>query len=170
MVKQSKNRCRGFTLIEMLIVIGLIASVTAWVVFNQTAIGFNFTRLSPQEVLHSAVEEARYQANTTHSEISLLWDMESQTFQLLNAAGILEVPEFQLQQERLYLAEPISINFRPLLPAEKLDRFKLEESVEYGASEPLRLRFSPFGISSSGKIDFVMETNESYSMLLDPLW
>jgi hypothetical protein len=157
----------AFTLIELLIVIGLITLVTTWVVFNQTAIGLNFTRLSPQEVFRLAVQEARYQAQINNEAVTLTWDEEAQLFSLFKGGQVLEIPENILPQERLALEDTLTLSFSPKLPAKRERSLSLNDSEDFGPAVPLKLAFSPYGIGSEGRISFRIGTELPTTLTLE---
>lgn len=147
----------AFTLIEVLIVIGLIALVTSWVIFNQGALSINFTRLSPEELFRLAVQEARYQAQVNNATTTLRWDSENQVFQFEQGGNSIDLPETIFPQKRLYLEAPLELGFHHRLPTERVNQLSLDESETYGPEQAFALQFTPYGAGSVGKIVFKMD-------------
>ena len=83
----------GFTLIEILLVIGLILLIGSLAIYNVA----NLTRMRDdrpvEEVLLTAVREARYQASTTKELCWLSYDGEKGTFHILSGGPATALPE-----------------------------------------------------------------------------
>ena len=83
----------GFTLIEILLVIGLILLIGSLAIYNVA----NLTRMrddrSVEEVLLTAVREARYQASTTKELCWLSYDGEKGTFHISSGGPATALPE-----------------------------------------------------------------------------
>jgi prepilin-type N-terminal cleavage/methylation domain-containing protein len=151
---------RGFTLIEILLVIALISIAASVILVNFTAFIDRGKSTSPQEVLTKAIDRARFLAAAERVTTELRYDEESGTLQITPA------------DEQF----PINNDFGPdgrgeirfyLIPsAEGLSRFPdparttLETSavsfapdrssspfvaeIDSGRGRPTRLRFDPF--------------------------
>jgi len=154
-----RARC-GFTLIEILLVIALIAVAVSVVLVNFTAFTDRGESRSPEEVLSAAIRKARFIAAADRVDTKLSYDEESGTLQI------------DPSQEQF----PINSNFGPdgrgeirffLVPsAEGLGPFPDPErstletptvtfapdrssspfvaEIDPGEGTPTRLRFDPF--------------------------
>lgn len=78
---------RAFTLVEMLVVIGIITILAGLVVVNVTPIFEGMGAQPPERTLRQAVREARYQA-TMHKETTYLhFDASEGAFIITNVTG-----------------------------------------------------------------------------------
>jgi prepilin-type N-terminal cleavage/methylation domain-containing protein len=165
MILATGNRRRGaarsgFTLIEILLVIALIALASSVVIVNFIAFADRGDSTSPQEVLTQAIRRARFVAAADRMTTKLRYDDESGTLQI----------------EPLGESFPINANFGPqgrgeirffvIPPAQGLGRFPDPEQttlqvptvafapdrssspfvveIDSGSGTPVRLRYDPF--------------------------
>jgi len=78
---------QAFTLIEFLIVIGLIAIAGSLVVLNSEALIAGISDESVDKTLRDSVREARFQAGSLKGTVEMRYDRETASFVLLNENG-----------------------------------------------------------------------------------
>lgn len=120
---------RGFSLIELIIVIALVALVGSLVVINAQAILRGLGEEPVDRILQKAVREARFQAAYLKEPVRLRFDEESRAFEILNAAGS------RLQTFPTGLPEntTVEILFEQILPEEGLSGTRRLETAEIPA-------------------------------------
>lgn len=120
---------RGFSLIELLIVIGLIAMVGGLVVINAQAILSGLGEEPVDRILQKAVREARFQAAYLKEPVRLRFDEESMAFTITGEAGN------ALGRFPTGLSESASleITFEQILPEEGLFRSNRLRTLEIPA-------------------------------------
>jgi prepilin-type N-terminal cleavage/methylation domain-containing protein len=101
----------AFTLLEMLIVIGLIGILSAVVVVNANALFAGLGDEAVPETLRRAVREARYQAAAMKSETVLSYNTESGRFQISGSAGEI-LKELPVEEN----PDGVTVTFRRLQP------------------------------------------------------
>ncbi len=149
---------RGFTLIELIIVIALIALVGGLVVINAQAILRGLGQEPVERVLQKSVREARYQAASLKESVYLSFDEEESALEVTSETGQ-TLASFTLQEED---GEAPAIAFEQILPGIGLDRYRLEtvpisnvvfrpdrsstpfEAVVETGAETFTQRFDPF--------------------------
>ncbi|MEX0331346.1 MAG: type II secretion system protein [Puniceicoccaceae bacterium] len=115
---------RGFTLIELILVIALIALVGGLMVVNGQAILKGLGEEPVDRILQNAVREARYQAASLKEQAFLYYDEEN-GFLRVNSSTGRELASF-LTTEGDDFPE---IEFEQILPARGLDRFGRSDTV-----------------------------------------
>jgi type II secretory pathway pseudopilin PulG len=153
----------GFTLIEIVLVLGLIAVATAVLITNFASIADRGDSLSTEEVLIAAVRRARFIAASERTITQLHFDKESNSLQIsIGSNAVEDLPLDESFQEarsaevRFYLV-PSSRGLAP--PADAI-RTRLETEMVYfaadrssspfvaeidtGSGTPERLQFDPF--------------------------
>lgn len=151
---------RGFTLIELIIVIALVALVGGLVVINAEAIFRGLGEEPVERVLREAVREARFQAAYLKEPTQLAYDGETAVF-LITGAGGQSLASFPTSET----ASPrdLDIQFEQILPEEGLTRNARQNTTEIDAvtfrpdrsstpfqviidqgPSPFTLRFDPF--------------------------
>ena len=149
---------RGFTLIELVIVLALIALVGGLVVINAQAILRGLGQEPVDRVLQKAVREARYQAAYLKESVYLSFDEEESALEVSSETGQ-SLARFPLEEDDGEIPE---IAFEQILPGTGLDRYRLEtvpisnvvfrpdrsstpfEAVVEGKSQTFTQRFDPF--------------------------
>ncbi|MGB0412989.1 MAG: pilus assembly FimT family protein [Coraliomargarita sp.] len=157
------RRASGFTLIEICLVLGLIATVTGLFIMNFVSITERTDDISADEVLLQVTREARFLAARSRSTTSLRYDAESGSLQIANGTG--DTESFPLGEPfssersaevRFYLV-PAS---EGLSPAQDPERTRMEANevrfapdrssspfvveLDYGDGSPERMIFDPF--------------------------
>jgi prepilin-type N-terminal cleavage/methylation domain-containing protein len=163
MISETGNRPRaagGFTLIEIVLVLALIALVTSLVLVNFDAFVDRGEDVNPVEVLQSAVREARFRAGAERIVTELSYDAEKGVLRL--EPGGTEYPlnrDFGREGRgaiRFYLGAP----GEGLAPVPEIARSRLETTrvqfapdrsaspfvaeIDSGSGTPERLVFDPF--------------------------
>lgn len=153
----------GFTLIEIVLAIGLIAVATAVLIANFASIADRGDTLTTEETLSAAVRRARFIAASERATTRLRFDKESNSLQIKIDSD--EVETFPLDKSfketrsaeiRFYLV-PSS---RGLAPAMELVNTRMETKevkfaadrssspfvaeIDLGSGSPQRLQYDPF--------------------------
>jgi prepilin-type N-terminal cleavage/methylation domain-containing protein len=121
---------RGFTLIEFIIVIALIALVGGLVAVNAEAILRGLGEEPVDRILQKAVREARFQAAYLKQPTQLRFDEESAAFRVITRDGA------ALAEFTTGLTGPsdrLRITFEQILPERGLTAGTLEQTVEIDA-------------------------------------
>lgn len=150
----------GFTLLEILLVIALIAVAVSVVILNFAAFSDRGENSSPEEVLTEAIREARFIAASQRTTTTLRFDEESGTL-LLEPAGM----QFPINADfgpdgrgkiRFFLIPPavglaafpepnqtrLETDFVAFASDRSSSPFIVE--IDLGLGNPTRLRFDPF--------------------------
>lgn len=158
------NNRAGFTLIEIVLVLGLIAVATTILITNFASIADRDNALTTEEILSAAVRKARFIAASKRTTTYLGFDKESNSLQI-NIEGDEGTETFTLQESfkeirsaeiRFYLIS----SSRGLAPAIKAARARMEVKtirfaadrssspfvveIDLGSGAPDRLQFDPF--------------------------
>lgn len=115
---------RGFTLIELILVIALIALVGGLMVVNARAILSGLGEEPVDRILQKAVREARYQAASLKEPAYLIYDEESGSLEVLSGTGT-KLAAFPTAEG----TEFPEIEFEQILPASGLDGFGRDETA-----------------------------------------
>jgi prepilin-type N-terminal cleavage/methylation domain-containing protein len=115
------NRRRGFSLIEILVVIGLIALAGGLVAINATAILAGLGEDPPEKVFLNALREGRFQAAYEKEATRLRFLEEENQLALFSDTGRL-IESFPLNDTDL------RISFLQVLPAQGVGRLSREET------------------------------------------
>ena len=149
---------RGFTVIELIIVIALIALVGGLVVINAQAILRGLGQEPVERVLQKAVREARYQAASLKEPVTLSYDDEESALEIFSETGQ-SLATYSLEEDED--GEFPEISFEQILPGMGLDRYRIE-TVPVGS-----LVFRPD--RSSTPFEAVIETaGQSFIQRYDP--
>ncbi|QYY34368.1 prepilin-type N-terminal cleavage/methylation domain-containing protein [Ruficoccus sp. ZRK36] len=159
---QSCSRIRGFTLVEIVIVIGLLCMVTGLVVSNLENLlpAFQSTPLEVQ--FRKAVREARIKAATSNHPVYLRFDDVAEEFQVVDRA-----PASEEDMDAPVITNPeVTVEFFPV-PAEAEGGLGRTSDVDW--DEPLpQLQFHPSGVSQPAQVRFRWRTGEESVLSLDP--
>lgn len=158
------NDRAGFTLIEIILVLGLIAVATTILITNFAALANRDNTLTTEETLSAAVRKARFIAASKRTTTYLGFDKESNNLQV-HIEGDEEMEAFPLQESfketrsaeiRFYLISS-SIGLAPAIEAArarmevKTIRFAADRSsspfvveIDFDSGTPTRLQFDPF--------------------------
>lgn len=156
---KQRRRLSGFTIIEVVLVLGLIALAGAIVVTNFASMADRGGKLSTEETLQTAIRQARFVAASERMVVSLSYD--EVTGALLLSTG----ERFELGSEyseegrgeiRFYLVPPAE-GLRPHPDPENTQletpevRFAADRSsnpfvveIDNGSGTPQRIAFDPF--------------------------
>ncbi|MEX0323398.1 MAG: prepilin-type N-terminal cleavage/methylation domain-containing protein [Puniceicoccaceae bacterium] len=149
---------RGFTLIEIIIVIALIALVGALVAVNAESILRGLGGEPTERRLQVIIREARFQAASLKEPVNLRYDEESGILGAYSADGSLLASE---ALPKLSNDEFPEIEFEQILPAEGLDSFRMDTApVQQVVFRPDRSS-TPFQVT-------VDEGSASYTLRYDP--
>ncbi len=131
------GRMSGFTLIELIIVIGLMTLLAGLVVVNVTPIFEGLGAPPIERTLKQAVREARYQAALEKEATFLRFDREASAFIITNAVNS-ELAKLTTGYEGK-AADELEIQFYQLLPERGLS--SIRRTVD--RAEIQRVRFQP---------------------------
>jgi len=126
---------KAFTLIEMLMVLGLMGILTGIVVVNADALFKGLGTEPLDETLRRAVREARYQAASKKTEVHLHFDAQSAQFTISDAGG-----QVLSNVESDYSEGEVEVTFFRLQPAKGIGIMARTETE----ARPVRfVRFNP---------------------------
>ena len=160
---RAARRTAGFTLIELVLVLGLIAFAGSLVIANFASMAERGEALSSEELLHAAIRKARFTAASERAISTLRFDKQSGSLQLsVNRSALESLPlDASFGPEgraeiRFYLIAPAT----GLAPAPDGRRSRLETQaiqfaadrssnpfaveIDLGSGNPQRLVFDPF--------------------------
>lgn len=159
-IKQRDSPRSGFTLLEILLVIALIAVAASVVILNFAAFSDRSESSSPEEVLTAAIRKARFIAAADRITTTLRFDEESGTLQVDPPGEVFPIsddfgPEGR-GEIRFFLIAPavglepfpdpdqarLETNFVAFAPDRSSSPFIAE--IDLGQGNPTRLRFDPF--------------------------
>ncbi len=149
---------RGFTLIEIIIVIALIALVGTLVAVNTESILRGLGEEPIDRRLQKVIREARFQAASLKESVNLRYDEENGTLGAWSATGNLLASEVLA---KLASDDFPEIKFEQILPAEGLDSFRDETVPIY------QVVFRPDRSSTPFQVT-VDDGNTSYTLRYDP--
>jgi prepilin-type N-terminal cleavage/methylation domain-containing protein len=150
------KKCRGFSLIEMLIVLGLIGILGGLVAVNTSAMFDNDIGNNPEEIFFSLAQEARISSLETKQIHILSYDEEKKVISLQNSVGE------SLRTETLpeYFEGPIRFKILKYKPGEKAN--------PKDTTEVSKLIFHPSASTQPYIVEFEYE-NYVESIRMDPL-
>ena len=164
---ESRRLRAGFTLIEILIVLGLILLIGSLAVYNVANLPRMRDERPVDEVLLSAVREARYQAASTKELCWLSYDGEKGTFHVSSGgpATALPAPSTQSVFGSALVEEGEDDEAAP--PASALESFPVHVPEE---EEPPKVEFfaMPPGTGLDGDPDADPEDMRLHSVPFDP--
>lgn len=150
---------RGFTLIEIIIVVGLIALIGGLIVVNANAILRGLGEEPVNRILQKAVREARFQAAYLKEATTLGFDKDSATFLLTTADGR-SLDSFPTGKGGD--AKSLDILFEQILPEEGLNANQRLETVSINW-----VTFRPDRSSTPFQV-IIYEGNQQYRLRYDP--
>jgi len=149
---------RGFTLIEIIVTLGLVALVAGLMVLNVDSIIQGLGPRPLPDLLHKAVREARYQAASTKQTVLLRYDPDTAEFQLTgeNGADLGRIETHYEPSDR-----SVEVVFEQVLPARGLNSFnrtdnEIIQAVRFRpdrSSTPFLARLRYEGTSSTHQYD-----------------
>ncbi len=153
---------RGFTIVEVIAVLCLVAVICGIVAVNFTAVINAVSERPVEDVLRRAVREARVQAAKTRKAAYLSFDKTRAAFLVSTETGeelaVVETGRAGGEDSKL------EVKFLPVLP-----ETGLAGKPEFKASEvPLpRVRFDPSGVAPPLRVS-IRTANEETSVSLEP--
>ncbi len=152
----------GFTLIEIVLVLGLMAFAAAVVITNFASLADRGDSQTSEEILQAAVREARFVAASERTITELRFDKKSGSLSISNAESVGET--FKLN-ENFNQSGPAEILFylvpaaEGLAPANDASRTKLETNA---------VRFAPDRSSSPFVVDIDSGNGTPTRLIFDP--
>jgi len=116
---------RGFSLIEIIIVVALIALIGGLVAINAQSILRGLGEEPVEVILQKAVREARFQAAYLKDSVRLAWDEEEAAFRITSANGAV-ITTFPIESG----SGNMEIVFEQVLPFEGLNRSDILNTIE----------------------------------------
>ena len=150
---------RGFTLLELIIVIALIALVGSLIVVNAESMLRGLGEEPLERIFQKAVREARFQAASSKDPAYLMYDKEDGKLVIFNDAGQ-DLAEFVIGKEGA--KDNPEIEFEQILPASGLDSFGNEQTIEIK-----QVVFRP-DRSSTPFLVSIREDSEGFTQKYDP--
>ncbi len=150
---------RGFSLIELVIVIALIAVVGTLVVVSAEGMLSGLGTEPNERIFQKAVREARFQAAALKENTYLAYDQESSSVKIFDEAGQM-LMEFPLTTEGDGYSE--GVVFEQVLPARGLESFTSEETVEIK-----QVVFRPDRSSTPFQVT-IRESGDAFTLRYDP--
>ncbi len=132
--KTSRNPKGGFSLIEIIIAIALIALITGLFVANMPGLTDGLGARPLEDILQKSVRDARYQAALNKERVSLVFDPERSAFIVFSEAN----QELASRESGYAEEDNVSVTFEQFLPYEGLNSRGQQERIEI----PL-VRFHP---------------------------
>jgi prepilin-type N-terminal cleavage/methylation domain-containing protein len=165
---QSPSRRPGFTLVEIVIVIGLLSLVTGLVVANVETLLPAFQSTPLEVKFRQAAREARIAAATSNRPTYLRFDAAAEEFRVIEKSAASE-PEGGEPAADLaaspYFTPEVTVDFFPIAAEQQ----GTTGSLGYGADEPVpELTFHPSGASTPARIVIRWRTGEESVLTLDP--
>lgn len=119
---------KGFSLIEIIIVVALIALIGGLMAINAQSILRGLGEEPVEDLLRKAVREARFQAAYLKDSARLAWDEEESSFRITSATGSV-ISTFPVESN----PEEVEITFEQILPFEGLNRSRMSNTIEIGS-------------------------------------
>ncbi len=129
----------GFTLLEIVVVLAIIGLVSTVALMNFDGLFGGFGQRPPEDVLHTAVRQARYEAAMRMCRTFLTFDEERNAFVLVDQNGE-NCGIFSLGDKEKF--GRFEIEFIPVLPTETVHGKDDDEPSKYPVE---RLSFDPNG-------------------------
>ena len=150
---------RGFTLIELVIIIGLIALMGGLIVVNAEAILRGLGQEPVDRIFQKAVREARFQAASIKEPAYLIYRKDEGNLVILNDSGE-QLSEFNIGTEGA--KENPEVEFEQILPATGLGSFSTRETVKIK-----QVVFRPDRSSTPFQVT-IREKSEEFTQQYDP--
>lgn len=165
---QSPSRRPGFTLVEIVIVIGLLSLVTGLVVANVETLLPAFQSTPLEVKFRQAAREARIAAAISNRPAYLRFDAAAEEFRVIEKSAT-AAPEGGEASPDLsaspYYTPEVTVDFFPIAAEEQ----GVIGGSGRGADEPVtELAFHPSGTSTPARIVIRWRTGEESVLTLDP--
>ncbi len=161
---QSLPRSSGFTLVEIIIVLGLMSLVAGLVITNVEKLLPAFQSTPLEVKFRQAVRESRIVAATSNRPVYLRFDAQAEEFRLVQQSE--ESAGEPAVEDSPYFTPEVTVEFFPIAAEE-------EGGVNYfsgiDSTEPVpQLVFHPSGASTPARVRFHWRTGEESILTLDP--
>lgn len=155
----------AFSLVEVVVVIGLLSLVTGLVVANVENLIPAFESTPVEVKFRQAVREARIQAATDNRPVYLRYNPSSEDFDIIEQSAQPDEEE-PLFTDSPYYRPELEVEFLPV-PAD--DYGGLNRFGGIDAAEPVPyLTFHPSGVSTPAHIRFRWRNGDEATLTLDP--
>jgi prepilin-type N-terminal cleavage/methylation domain-containing protein len=166
---QSPSRRPGFTLVEIVIVIGLLSLVTGLVVANVETLLPAFQSTPLEVKFRQAAREARIAAATSNRPTYLRFDAAAEEFRVIEKSAAAAPEDGEPAPLDLsaspYFTPEVTVDFFPIAAEEQ----GVIGGSGRGADEPVpELAFHPSGTSTPARIVIRWRTGEESVLTLDP--
>lgn len=155
---------RGFTLIELIVIIALIALAGGLVAINAESILRGLGAEPIDRILQKAIREARFQAASLKEPVSLRYDEETGILGIFSATGT-SLATFRTGPDDA--ARFPEIEFEQILPGRGLDDLSRLETIEIDKIifRPDRSS-TPFQVTIDSDRDFYTQRYDSFSAII----
>ncbi len=160
---QKRERTRnGFSLIEIVLVLGLMAIASSVIVVNFASMADHGSTQSTEELLKAAIREARFIAAQGRAISSLRFDKNSGKLLIETASG--SGPTYDLSEEYGKNGRN-HIRFFLIPPARGLERMTTAKDVKNPSQ---RIKFAPDRSSSPFVVEIEGEASTPQRLIFDP--
>ncbi|MGC6456498.1 MAG: pilus assembly FimT family protein [Coraliomargaritaceae bacterium] len=160
--RRSSTQASGFSLVEILLVIGLLALASGMIVSNAIGIAERGNELPADQIIKAAIRSARFEAARKGRITELSYDRENGQLTVQSDSG--EPIHFELGEN---FAEngPGEIEFRLIPPARGMEKYP--DPYEDGI-ETKRIRFAPDCSSQPFSVQIDYGTGSPEILAFDP--
>lgn len=149
----------GFTLVEFLIILGLMAIVGGLVAMNVDSLISGLGDKPVERTFREALQEARFQSASLKETVRLRYDEEAAAFELFGESGsVLDQFPTRFRND----PRELRIEFRQFLPSRGTSAESRPETVELEA-----IAFRPDRSSTPFEVEFSFES-QSFRLRFDP--
>ena len=159
MTLETGNRSRGFTLIEIILVLAMIALGSGLIIANFIAFTDRSDSELPVDVLHRAIREARFKAAAERMTTSLHYDRDSGSLAIEPSGGVFPLGDNFVKSTRagvrffmipsseglsLSRGETRSIETDRVFFAPDRSSTPFFAKLDEGSGSPLKISYDPF--------------------------
>ncbi len=162
-VNPARKLRSGFTLLEIVVALALMALVAGVVVVNFDSSFDNMGARPPGDVFRKAVRQARYEAALRMLKTYLSFDPEKNEFAVVDAAGA-DCGKYPLG--KAVDKGRFEVEFIPILPEDNIGARDKNDPSEYPVP---RLVFDPSGCGMPVKVK-IKGPGENIELTLDPFY